>query len=287
MAAFSSSSQYYLQTIQHMRKSFKSSLVDFAISGCAFKIICSIPDHRNVKRHAKTLYVLDSSFNPPTKAHMHLARSALKTDQGSKPSRLLLLLAIKNADKAPKPAQFEDRLVMMKLMAEELQKELEEVVIDVGITTEPFYYKKMEVVEESGEYDGLKNGEQVHITGFDTIIRIFDKKYYPGGMGVLQQMFDKGRLRVHLRDGDEKEQQGYLEKIKNGSREDEGVKARWADKIEMVDLLEEVVSSTEARKCVAEKKGEGLEKYVDESVKVYIMQENLYREDSVKQGTQG
>lgn len=284
--AFSSSTQYDLKTAQSMRKSFKSSLSDFANSGSAFKILCSVPDHGKSKAHVKTLYVFDSSFNPPTKAHMHLARSALLEDRGSKPLRLLLLLAIKNADKAPKPAQFEDRLVTMTLMAEELQKELNEVVVDVGVTTEPFYYKKAEVVEESGAYDGLEGGEQVHITGFDTIIRIFDKKYYPDGMGVLQSMFDKGRLRVHLRDGDEKEQRGYWQKIADGSREGEGIKAEWAKKIEMVDPLEEVVSSTEARKCVVEKKGEGLEKYVSENVKQYILQENLYDEDSVKKSAQ-
>lgn len=283
---FSASSQYDLKTIQSMRESFKSSLSDFAKSGSSFKILCSVPDPGKSKAPVRTLYVFDSSFNPPTKAHMHLARSALREDSENKPLRLLLLLAVKNADKAPKPAQFEDRLVMMTLMAENLQKELDEVVVDVGVTTEPFYYKKAEVVEESGAYEGLEDGEQVHITGFDTIIRIFDKKYYPDGMGVLQSMFEKGRLRVHLRDGDEKEQREYREKIANGSREGEGIKAKWADKIEMVDPLEEVVSSTEARKCVVDQEGEGLERYVGDSIKQYIMQENLYDKDSVKKGAQ-
>jgi len=105
-------------------------------------------------------------------------------------------------------------------------------------------------------------------------------------VGVLQSMFDKGRLRVHLRDGDEKEQRGYWEKIANGSREEEGIKTDWAKKIEMVDPLGEVVSSTEARKCVVERKGKGLEKYVGESVKQYILQEMLYDEESVKKGAQ-
>ena len=284
--SFSSSSQYDLKTILSMRKSYKSSLSDFATSGAAFKVFCSIPDLNKTKAPVKTLYVLDSSFNPPTKAHMHLARSALIESPRSKPLRLLLLLAIKNADKAPKPAQFQDRLVMMTLMAEELQMELEDVVVDVGVTTEPFYYKKAEVVEQSGDYEGLESGEQVHITGFDTIIRIFDKKYYPEGMGVLHNMFEKGRLRVHLRDGDEQDQRDYLQKIANGSRKDEGIEATWANKIEIVDPLEEVVSSTEARRCMAEKKGEGLERYVSENVKQYILQGNLYDNDSIKKGAQ-
>ena len=114
--AFSLSSQYDLKTVQSMRKSYKSSLSDFTTSGSAFKILCSVTDHGKTKAPVKTLYILDSSFNPPTKAHMHLARSAIE-GQESKPLRILLLLAIKNADKASKPAQFEDRLVMMTLMA--------------------------------------------------------------------------------------------------------------------------------------------------------------------------
>lgn len=215
---------------------------------------------------------------------MHLARSALEDDRGSKPLRILLLLAIKNADKAPKPAQFEDRLAMMTLMAEELHREVDGVVVDVGITGEPFYYKKAAVIEESGVYDGLETGEQVHITGFDTIIRIFDKKYYPDGMGVLQSMFERGRLRVHLRDGDEKEQRQYLEDIRSGRRENEGVKREWAAKIEMVDPIREVVSSTKARNCLAEHNGEGLENYVSGSVGDYILQEKLYVGSSVEKG---
>jgi nicotinamide-nucleotide adenylyltransferase len=281
--AFSSHSQYDSKTIDSMRKSYKSALSDFRASGSAFQIFCSVPDLGNVKAPVNTLYVLDSSFNPPTKAHMHLARSALMTDSRRTPLRLLLLLAIKNADKAPKPAAFEDRLVMMTLMAEEICREMremreEEVVVDVGVTGEPFYYKKAEVIEQSGAYDRLKEGEQVHITGFDTIIRVFDPKYYPDGMSVLQSMFDKGKLRVHLRDGDEREQRGYLESIRKGEREGQGVKREWAQRIEMVEPMREFVSSTEARRCVVEHEGEGLGMFVGESVREYILKEKLYEE---------
>ncbi len=48
---------------------------------------------------AGTLYVLDSSFNPPTRAHFDMAVSALEHDRGAAPKRLILLLATRNADK--------------------------------------------------------------------------------------------------------------------------------------------------------------------------------------------
>ncbi|KIK99955.1 hypothetical protein PAXRUDRAFT_822131 [Paxillus rubicundulus Ve08.2h10] len=76
--------------------------------------------------------VLDSSFNPPTLAHLALARSPLPSYQGVStsaptPSRLdydakLLLLSTRNADKSMKPgdATYIQRLEMMRLLSRDL-----------------------------------------------------------------------------------------------------------------------------------------------------------------------
>lgn len=90
----------------------------------------------------KTLFILDSSFNPPSIAHAALAQSAFLDDcnsfssQPSQPSqqqkekekkeyefphRLLLLFAVTNADKIAAPASFEHRLAMMTCFARDLQ----------------------------------------------------------------------------------------------------------------------------------------------------------------------
>lgn len=88
----------------------------------------------------KTLFILDSSFNPPSIAHAALAQSAFVDDcnssssQPSQPSqqqkekkqyefphRLLLLFAVTNADKIAAPASFEHRLAMMTCFARDLQ----------------------------------------------------------------------------------------------------------------------------------------------------------------------
>lgn len=86
----------------------------------------------------KTLFILDSSFNPPSVAHAALARSAFLDDcnsfSSSQPSqeqkekkeyefphRLLLLFAVTNADKIAAPASFEHRLAMMTVFARDLQ----------------------------------------------------------------------------------------------------------------------------------------------------------------------
>jgi len=100
-----------------LRTTFTSVLQSFASSPSAFQVVYSCPPSSPVSSSpVSTLYVLDSSFNPPSRAHMQLARSALEEDGGEGSKRLLLLLATVNADKKPKPAVFEDRLVMMCIM---------------------------------------------------------------------------------------------------------------------------------------------------------------------------
>lgn len=85
----------------------------------------------------KTLFILDSSFNPPSIAHAALAQSAFLDDCNSSsqpsqqqqkekkeyefPHRLLLLFAVTNADKIAAPASFEQRLAMMTVFARDLQ----------------------------------------------------------------------------------------------------------------------------------------------------------------------
>lgn len=228
----------------------------------------------------------------------------------------MLLLATENADKKAKPAQFEDRLVMMSVMADSLRKSLlihadqhntgsgggdatsgnaNEIAVDVAITKKPFYMDKAMSIDESKVYaDGM---QQVHVTGYDTIIRIFDSKYYPKdqGLRVLEPFLGKHRLRVCYRVGvgekekvkggdDRREQERYVEAIGDGSREAEGMKSEWRRMIDLVDDAKSVegVSSTEARKCASQGKRKELEEIVGETVAEYILNEKLYDPESVK-----
>ena len=65
---------------------------------------------------ATSLAVLDSSFNPPTRAHLHLLASSMERFGTA---RALLLLAKQNADKAVVGASLVQRLQMMELLARE------------------------------------------------------------------------------------------------------------------------------------------------------------------------
>lgn len=75
--------------------------------------------------------VLDSSFNPPTKAHYALASSSKPQLQDDGPKKhydaLLLLFSVKNADKGmgtSKDASASQRLGMMQCLAHDLERDL-------------------------------------------------------------------------------------------------------------------------------------------------------------------
>jgi nicotinamide-nucleotide adenylyltransferase len=283
-----------VEMLRQMKASYASALKEFTSSGATFRVLRSIPTNNPPNScPIRTLYVLDSSFNPPSRIHMQIATSALQHDQGAKPHRLLLLFATQNADKAPKPASFEDRLVMMTLFAQALRDETgnnleeERPSVDIGVTKLPYYHDKAASIDQSGVYDGQP--QQVHLAGFDSIIRIFNTKYYPPDhtFAVLEPFLSRHRLRVRYRPDDEwggrVEQRKYVQDIADGKREMEGAKPEWADRIQLVEGKaegEEVVSSTLARKA-AKTDPKSLEKYVTRTIQDWIISEKLYLEGEV------
>jgi nicotinamide-nucleotide adenylyltransferase len=244
-----------------------------------------------VESTPSTVYVLDSSFNPPTRAHLKIAASALQNDKGSTPKRLLLLLATQNADKAPKPASFEERLVLMSIFASDFISAFRasasnatetEPVVDLGVTKFPYFMDKAAAIQDEGPYG--KDVEQVHLTGFDTLIRIFDSKYYPGQeLKALEPFLKSHRLRVtyRLSDGwgDKEEQDEYLSKIARGEREDEGAKREWSSRIELVEGAEKVVSSTRVREACKTSDELVLKELVTDGVAEWVLSHGLYRDD--------
>jgi nicotinamide-nucleotide adenylyltransferase len=278
---------------------YASSLKTFASSSSNFRILHSLPSNRTLPP-PKTLYILDSSFNPPTLAHLCIATTALLEDTRPTPfpKRLLLLLATQNADKAPKPATFEQRLLMMQLFAQDLlsnlqapensSTETEDIGIDIGVIKLPYFMDKAKAVEESGAYP--KDTPQVHLTGFDTLIRILDPKYYPPSHNLepLRPFLEKHRLRVIYRTddqwGERKAQDEYLKAIGEGKRDGEGARREWMTegRIEMVEGRrkdDEVVSSTRVRDAVRAGNAELLKKLITDGVAKLVLEESLYRHD--------
>lgn len=186
---------------------------------------------------------------------------------------------------------------MMTLMARTLRamlrdqgslKGLDDLAVDVAVIKKPFFMDKAKAIDDSGVYGDV---QQVHVTGYDTIIRIFNPKYYPEDqkLRVLEPFLSKHRLRVCYRVGGDgsgggdvsrEEQEAYVEAIGDGSREAEGMKKEWRSMVELVDDAGSVegISSTESRKAAQERKRDDLKKLVDENTSEYIIGQKLYAE---------
>ncbi|KAG6123967.1 hypothetical protein E4U28_001907, partial [Claviceps purpurea] len=235
-------------TIPHSLPFFTRSLTAFLSSPDPFRILATAttttttppPPHLPVSPRApprngiQTLIVLDSSFNPPTRAHAQMALSAMRT--AGPGARLLLLLAVHNADKKEfAPSALASRLGMMEAFARQLLQQQQQQgreggskeqggggdeslgEVDVAVTKMPFFGDKARSIAEMGGYAGLggEGPEQVYLCGFDTLVRIFDEKYYGGGVSVeelaegtpmqraLRPFFGMAKLRVTMRPDDE------------------------------------------------------------------------------------
>ncbi|PKS05549.1 hypothetical protein jhhlp_008066 [Lomentospora prolificans] len=224
---------------------FTRALTSFQESQHPFHVVCSLPRPGTAPGAPSTagtqpmptptpskptspvgrVVVLDSSFNPPTLAHMGMASSAARTyakkaaaaggpeASSSSDTRVLLLLSVRNADKAAKPASFPQRLAMMYVFAGELLAKGQDgvEVVDIGLCTMPYFHDKCDAIEREGFYSAAgRSPEQIYLAGYDTLIRIFNPKYYgqgaaagPSMQAALGPFFDRARLRITLRQGAE------------------------------------------------------------------------------------
>lgn len=288
-----------MASFRALRTHYASLLKGFTASPRDFEILTSIPADRAPP--AETLYVLDSSFNPPTFAHLRIASTALQ-EHLQPSSRLILLLSTQNADKPSKPAPFEDRLAMMELFAHDLRSHLAKTAgastiqdpeflermpaVDIAVTKHPYFVDKAAAIEASNVYPTPL--EQVHLTGYDTLIRILNPKYYPPSntLEPLASLFSKHRLRVTVRPSDDwggrEEQEEYLARLARGDLESKGGQREWAKKIQLVEGRAPgapSVSSTKAREA-AQSAVEDLKWLVPGSVREFVLFEKPYSGES-------
>jgi nicotinamide-nucleotide adenylyltransferase len=254
MSVYNMSSRTYSTQLQ----SFLESTKDFQILN---------PTSRSSKND--TLYILDSSFNPPTKAHLGLALSSLTPDT---PSTVLLLLAIQNADKSAKPATFDHRLEMMQLLAKRIERTSSSTTALIALSKHPIFVDKAKEVAMA--FPSARHF--VWLVGYDTLIRILDKKYYSGTVEEsLRAFWEKNRLVCAIR-RDEIVERAYVEKIRQG--EIDGVPRTWAEYVKIIEPVGKGESSTRAREAAAVGRWEELGVVVPEEIAEYIKAEQLYRE---------
>lgn len=139
--------------------------------------------------------VLDSSFNPPTLAHLALARSSPRgpTDQAVSASEIdydarLLLLSVRNVEKSlvPGDATYVQRLEMMYLLSLDIGNNVAVAIIDqptfVGKSTilHSFFQSKLASMHTplAAGMGALHRPKLTFLLGSDTLVRVFAPKFY-------------------------------------------------------------------------------------------------------------
>jgi nicotinamide-nucleotide adenylyltransferase len=160
-------------------------------------------------------------------------------------------------------------------------------VVDVGVTKLPYFHEKAATITASGMY--APTTEQVYLTGYDTLVRLLDPKYYPPKhrLDTLEPFMSRNRIRVTYRAdaswGSKAEQEEYLANLAQGEREHEGGRREWADRIDLVEGRldgEEIISSTKVREAARRGDQEALKKLVTDGVAEWVVAEGLYRDDA-------
>jgi nicotinamide-nucleotide adenylyltransferase len=161
------------------------------------------PRHVSPSESLLRISVLDSSFNPPTLAHLALANSLYPHAGGAREyDAKLLLLSVRNAEKSLKPsdASYLQRLEMMLLLAQDIVQHQEGIDISskgesnvaVAIIDEPTFVGKSRILRPflrhhlselnvSSTSPTTTTSIPIQLTflqGFDTLERLFSPRFY-------------------------------------------------------------------------------------------------------------
>ena len=131
----------------------------------------------------KKLGIFSGSFNPLTLAHARMAEDTLFEYQLDE---MLLLLAKSNVDKGVFGLPLAARLLTVKKYVENRPK------FSVGVSSHGRYIDKVTALKTL-----LPPETEFHfIVGYDTLVRIFDRKYYTDFHAELRELFGTARFIV-------------------------------------------------------------------------------------------
>lgn len=168
-----------------MTDDLDAMMVRQALSRLAATAAISQPEFVMLSQHhpsattppPRSVLVLDSSFNPPTRAHLALLEAA---ESALHPDATLLLLAIRNADKGQVNAQdVERRVAMMRALGGDGQRL-------IGLTNASRFVDKSDALVCHPPWASPSPPHFHFIMGADTVQRFFDPKYYPPGLQVSE-----------------------------------------------------------------------------------------------------
>ncbi|EGV61436.1 nicotinamide-nucleotide adenylyltransferase [Yamadazyma tenuis] len=209
---------------------FGSQLKEFIESKDMFRVLYSSKNPQN------SLFVLDSSFNPPHYGHLELIKRAAPPK-----SHIILLLSVNNADKKPIPASFDQRLDMIYKFGQNLLTH-DSLNYTICVSKSPKF------VEKSLEINQIFEGTKTYLLGFDTLVRVFNPKYYvPLTITeALDEFVLSNNFFCLTRETEVYHQVEYLNALKSGKTD---LPSSWGDRIELAVNKENnsVISSSDIR----------------------------------------
>lgn len=208
------------------------------------------------------LLVVDSSFNPPHRAHAKLARSARQEYPNG---TIVLLLSTGNADKpSVDPEILQTRVEMMSLFAEELGPSTV-----IGLTTEAKFMDKAVALTSA-----FPSCSVVFSVGFDTMLRMLDQKYYTVPVStVMNQLTRMASFVVLTRRDDEVSGTPQMGELSSQAQLLEKIWPQWQKSVKLVAADNETdgVSSSRARATRAE-----LTRCCTPKIVQFVTEHNLY-----------
>lgn len=236
-----------------MKPDFFKIIEQFLLKKDKFKLIFENATRPVITPTTRQLLILDSSFNPPHLGHLSMIKRGIIDMKlvGMNVSTVnyksvLLLFSIHNADKGfADVANYVKRLEMMKEMCEFINEEMG-IACGIGLTDSSLFVDKGDLIST---WVNNQSVEKVFLVGYDTVIRIFDPKYYTESVDkVMIPFFTNNKICVFLRDVgncDFEEQKRYVTELQR----------KWGrDKVNVTqaDDREMKISSSAIRKKLAE-----------------------------------
>lgn len=271
---------------------FTKPLLEFLASRSDFHIVYSSSATSPLaSSNTSRIVILDSSFNPPHLAHSTLAKEALEFNyNGVVTPRLklllLLLLSVVNADKLhPQPAEFDQRLEMMYMMAKYFESKLD-VQVSIGLTKHArFVDKSVAIIQYLQQYfaQDYHSMKLTFAVGFDTLERILNPKYYfPDKLLQLLSEFMRTTDLFCLTRAENVDtynlQMEYFRNLRHGKIA--GVPEQWMENVHVMSVPEGredlgLISSTAVRNAFLSGNGDNVP--VIPEIKAFIEENKVYK----------
>jgi len=201
--------------------------------------------------------ILSGSFNPPTLAHIELARQAKQT---FKIDHILFTISRVTIDKERvEGLSLEDRLLLLSLIADE------EGSTSVAVVNRGLYF------EHAKAFRSLLGSKSriFFVVGMDKVVQIFDPRYYQDRNAALKSLFTEAQLVAAARSSWGRADLGQLLAMEENRP--------YEDRIFSLTLPEDVrgLSSSELRTVIA--KGDSVGGQLPKVVERFIAESGAYR----------